>query len=167
LDSTHKEFGMLARKPAAVLFLSFLMLSGLAAAVKSDPFIGREQGLPATNLDLTLPGSLPTAFESEITGGITFSNSFSQPGTWTLSILVEGMEGYVLTAVVTETGNSGFRGVSLQSTTATQEGYFGGPIMLASNPVPTSFVAEPSTANLMFTGLLLAVGMAHRRVVAP
>ena len=158
---------MLARKPAAVLFLSFLMLSGLAAAVESDAFTGMYEGLGATNFNLTLPGSLPNAFESEIAGGITFSNSFSQPGTWTLSILVEGMEGYVLTAVMTETGDSGFRGVSLQSTIATQEGYFGGPILLASNPVPTSFVAEPSTANLMFTGILLAVGMVQRRVVAP
>lgn len=157
---------MLSRKPATVLFLSFLMLlmlAGLAAAVESDAFTGRGRGLAATNLDLTWPGSLPHTFESEISDGITFSNSYSQPGTWTLFIPVDGMEGYVLTAVVTETGSSGFRGVSLPSTTATREGYFGGPIMLASNPVPTSFVAEPSAANLMFTGILLAVGMVHRK----
>lgn len=158
---------MLSRKHAVVLFLSFLMLSGLGAAVESNAFTGRDEGLAAANFDPILPGALPLAFESGLSDGITFSNSFSQPGTWTLSILVDGMEGYVLTAVMTATGSSGFRGVSLQSTIATREGYFGGPIMLASNPLPTSFVAEPSTANLMFTGIFFAVGMARRRVLAP
>ena len=158
---------MLSRKPAAVLFLLLIMLPSLAAAAESDAFTGRDQGLAATNFDLTLPGLLPVAFESELTDGVAVSNSFSPPGTWTLSIVIDGMQGYVLKAVVSETGGSGFEGVSLQSTTATREGYFGGPIILASNPESTSHVAEPSTANLMFTGIFFAVGMVRRRILAP
>ena len=157
---------MLSRKRGAALFLSLLMLSSLAAAAESEAFTGTEKGLAATNFDLALPGSSPVAFESGLTDGITFSNSSSQPGTWTLSILIDGMRGYVLTAVMTEKGGLGFAGVSLQSTTATREGYFGGPITLASNPEPTSHVAEPSTASFMLTGIFFAAGMVRRRFLA-
>lgn len=158
---------MLSRRSAGVLFLSILMLSSLAAAVESDVFASPHEGFAATDSALTLSGGVPSAFESRVTDGVPDSNSFSQLRTWILPIPAHGMEGYVLTAVITETGRSGFTRVSLQSTTATREGYFGGPMVLASNPEPTSYVAEPSTANLTFTGILLAVEMVRRRVLAP
>ena len=140
------------------------MLSGLAAADRGDGLTARAVGLSARNSDLTLSASSPIGFERGLSGVITL-DSWSQPGAWTLSILSHGMEGYVLTAVVTGAGGSGFTGVSLQSTTATREGYFGAPAVLASNPVPTSFVAEPATANFMFTGIFFAVGMVCRRAL--
>lgn len=158
---------MVSRRFAGtVLFVAFLMLSSLAVAEEGDELAGREVGLAATNFALSLSGSSCIGFESEPTGGIP-SGSSSQGGTWALFILARGMKGYVLTAVVNGTGNSGFTGVSLQSTTATAEGYFGAPIVLASNPVPTSFVTEPSTAKFMFTGIFFAVGMVRRRVLVP
>ena len=158
---------MLSRRSAGVLFLSVLMLSSLAAAVESDVYTSADKGLAATNFALTFSGSLPGVLQSRVMDGMSDSNLFSHPRAWILPIPAHGMEGYVLTAVITETGRSGFTGVSLQSTTATREGYFGGPIVLASNPEPTSFVAEPSTANLTFTGIFFAVGMVRRRILAP
>ncbi|MGB8064658.1 MAG: hypothetical protein WCF26_22420 [Candidatus Sulfotelmatobacter sp.] len=158
---------MLSRRSAgAVLVVSFLMLSGLAAADEGDLFRGTGEGLTATNFDLTLSASSPILFESRLTDGILFSGAFSQPAIWTLAILAHGTHGYVLTAVVTGTGASGFTGVDIQSTTATPTGYFSGPMVLASNPVPTSFVAEPSTASFLITGILFAAGMLRRRVFA-
>lgn len=156
---------MLSRKSAGVLFISLLMLSSLAAADQSDAFVAREEGLTATNFDLTLAAT-PIGFESRLTSRVPLSDSWSQPGVWTLLILAHEIEGYVLTAVVTGTGKSGFRGVALQSTIATREGYFGAPIVLSSNPVPTSFVAEPATANFLITGILFVGEVARRQVRA-
>jgi len=158
---------MLSRKSAgAVLLVSFLMLSGLAAADEGDLLKGTEEGLTATKFDLTLSASSPIGFESRLTDGISFSGAFSQPAIWTLAILAHGTHGYVLTAVVTGTGASGFTGVDIQSTTATRTGYFSGPFVLASNPVPTSFVAEPSAASFLIAGVLAMLGRLRRRAFA-
>ncbi len=157
---------MLSRRSAgAVLFVSFLMLSGLAVADEGDLFRGTGEELTATNFDLNLSASSPIGFESKLTDGILFSGAFSHPAIWTLAILAHDTNGYILTAVVTGTGDSGFTGVDIQSTTATRTGYFSGPIVLASNPVPTSFVAEPSTASFLIAGIFMA-GMLRRRVLA-
>ncbi len=158
---------MLSRRSAgAVLFVSFLMLSSLAAADEGDLFRGTGEELTATNFDLTLSASSPIVFESRLTDGVLFSGAFSQPAVSTLDILAHGTHGYILTAVVTGAGVSGFTGVNIQSTTATPTGYFRGPSVLASNPVPTSFVAEPSTASFLITGIFFAAGMLRRRAFA-
>jgi len=154
---------MLSRKSAgAVLFLTFLMLSGVAAADESGGFTRGEEALAGANFDLTLSPS--SAISCGCRTGI--SEAWSQPGSWTLPILAHGMEGYVLTAVMNGTGSSGFTGVALQSTIASEKGYFGDPMALASNTVPTSFVPEPSTAAYLIVGMLLTGEMMHRRAVA-
>ena len=150
---------MLSRRSVgAVLFVSFLMLSGLAAADEGDFFMGTGEELTATNFDLIFSASSPIVFESRLTDGILLSDVFSQPAIWTLDILAHGTRGYILTAVVTSTGMSGFTGVDIQSTTATPTGYFSSPIVLAGNSVPTSFVAEPSTASFLITGIFVMLG---------
>lgn len=155
---------MLSRKTAGTLSIAFLMLSGLASADEGDLLRINNEGLAPGNYVVLL--SAPVGWENAPTYGTFVSGSVSQPGTWTLSIFAQGMEGYVLNAVVTGTGGSGFTGVSLQSTTATPAGYFGPPIVLASTSEPTSYVAEPSTANFMFTGIFFAFGMVRRRVLS-
>ncbi|HEX8711108.1 MAG TPA: hypothetical protein VF730_04485 [Terracidiphilus sp.] len=156
---------MLSRKSAgAALFLTFLMLCGLAAAEEDREFTGREGVLAAANFDLTLSAASSIGREGGWSDRIGPSSAWSQTGTWTLSTLPHGMGGYVLTVVVTGTGESGFTGVSLQSTTATQEGYFGSPVVLASNSPHTSFVAEPQTASFMIIGIFFAGGLLRQRV---
>lgn len=155
---------MLSRKSAgAVLFLTFLMLSGVAAADGCGGFTRSEEPLAGTNFDLTLSPSSPIGCGCR-TGT---SGAWSQPGSWTLPILAQGMEGYVLTAVMNGTGSSGFTGVALQSTIATEAGYFGDPIPLAGNTVPTSLVSEPSTAAFLLTGVFFTGGvLRHQRALA-
>ena len=153
---------MLSRKSAgAVLFLAFLLLSGVSAADGGGEFSRSEAPLAGTNFDLSLSPSSPIGCGWR-TGP---SGTWSQPS-WTLSMLAHGMEDYALTAVLTATGGSGFPGVALPSTTATAEGYFGDPIQLASNTVPTSFVPEPSTAAFLITGMLLTGAMLRQRIVS-
>lgn len=154
---------MLSRKSAgAVLFLTFLLLCGLAAAEERGEFTGREEVLAGTNFDLTLFPASTIGRESGWIDGIG-SGAWSETGTWTLSTLPHGMEAYVLTAVVTGAAGSGFTGVSLESTTATPEGYFGSPVVLASNSEHTSFVAEPQTASFMIIGMFFTAGLLRRR----
>lgn len=156
---------MLSRKSAgAVLFLTFLMLCGLAVAEEDGEFKGRDEVLAAANFDLTLSPASTIGRESGWSDGIGPSGAWSRSGTWTLSTLPHGMGGYVLTVVVTGTGESGFTGVSLQSTTATQEGYFGSPVVLASNSPHTSFVGEPQTASFMIIGIFFTGGLLRQRV---
>ena len=151
------------RSAGAVLFVSFLMLSGLAAADEGDMWTGTAERLTGTNFDLTLSeSSRPAA--GAMADSIRFSGTFSQPGIWTLAILAHGTQGYILTAVVSGAGGSGFTGVNFQSTTATPTGYFSSPIVLASNPVPTAFVAEPSTSSFLITGICFTGGMLRRRL---
>ena len=158
---------MLCRRSAgAVLFVSFLMLSGLAAADEGELFKAAGEGLTAASFDLALSVSAPGAFENRRNDGIPFSGSFSQPASWTLAVLARGTREYLLTAVQTGTGASGFAGVALRSGTATRAGYFGSPIVLTSNPVPTSFVPEPSAASFLITGVFFAFGIRQRRVLA-
>jgi hypothetical protein len=154
---------LFCKSAGAVLFLTFLMLCGVAAA-EVGGFRDSEDGLAGANFDLTLSPSSTIGYESVLTDGIDLSCAWSQPRTWTLSILAHGMEGYVLTAVVTGTGRSGFTGLSLQSTIATPEGYFGAPIALASNPVPTSYVSEPASSGFMITGIFFTGGMLRHRI---
>ncbi len=157
---------MLCRRSAgAVLFVSFLMLSGLAVADEGELLKGTGEGLTATSFDLPLSASAPGGFESGLNDGIRFSGSFSQPTAWTLAVLARGTREYLLTAVGTGTGAAGFTGVALRSSTATRAGYFGSPIVLASNSVPTSFVPEPSTASFLITGIFFALGVLRRRVL--
>jgi hypothetical protein len=155
---------MLSRKSAGVvLFVSFLMLSGLAVADDGDMWRGTTEALTGTNFDLTLSES-PRPAIVDTADSILFSGAFSQPGIWTLSIRAHGTQAYILTAIVTGTGESGFTGVDIQSSTATPAGYFS-PIVLASNPVPTSFVPEPSTASFLTTGICFAAGTLRRRAL--
>jgi hypothetical protein len=157
---------MLSRRSAGViLFVSFLMLSGVAAADEGDLFRGAGEGLTGTNFDLTLSESQRPA-AGEMADSIHFSGGFSEPAIWTLAILAHGTQGYIMTAVVTGTVGSGFTGVNIQSTTATPMGYFSSPSVLASNPAPTSFVAEPSAASFLITGSFFVVGILRRRVFA-
>jgi len=157
---------MLSRKSAGtVLFLIFVMLCGVAAADEGGGVKAGEERLAGTNFESTLSPSSTIGCESGLTDGIHFSGAWSQPRIWTLSILAHGMEGYILTAVVTGTGRSGFMGLSLQSTIATPEGYFGAPMVLASNPVPTSYVSEPASSAFMITGISFTGGMLRRRIV--
>ena len=157
---------MLSRRSAgAILFVSFLMLSGLAAADSGDMWTAAGQGLTGRNFDLALSeSSRPAA--GEIADSILFSGAFPEPAIWTWAILAHGTQGYVLTAVVTGTGGSGFTGVNIQSTTVTPTGYFSSPIVLASNPVSTSFVAEPSTASFLIAGTFVVGGILQRRAFA-
>src|ERR1700751_3129001 len=103
---------MLSRRSAgAVLFVSFLMLSGVAAANKGDMWRGTGEGLSGTNFDLTLSES-PRPATVETADSTLFSGSFSQPAIWTLTILAHGTQGYILTAVLSGSGGSGFTGVN-------------------------------------------------------
>ena len=155
---------MLSRKSAgAVLFLTFLMLCGLAAAEEVGEFTGREDVLAAPNFDLSLSPASTIGRESGWRDGVGPSGAWSETGTWTLSTLSHGMGSYVLTVVVTGTGESGFTAVSLQSTTAAQEGYFGSPVVLASGSPSTSFVGEPQTASFMIIGIFFTGGLLRRQ----
>ena len=157
---------MLSRRSAgAILFVSFLMLSGLAVADEGDMWKGTAEGLTGTNFDLTLSES-PRPAADEMADSILFSGEFSEPAIWTLAILARGTQGYVLTAVETGTGESGFTGVNIQSSTATPSGYFSSSIVPASNPAPTSFVAEPSTASFLIAGTFFGAGIMRRRAFA-
>ena len=159
---------MLSRRSAGpILFVSFLMLSGLAVADEGDMWKGTAEGLTGTNFDLTLSESeSPRPAADEMADSILFSGAFSEPAIWTLAILARGTQGYVLTAVVTGTGESGFTGVNIQSSTATPSGYFSSSIVPASNPAPTSFVAEASTASFLIAGTFFGAGMLRRRAFA-
>lgn len=142
---------MLSRKSAGtILFLTFLMLCGVAGAHQDGGLRGGEEGLAGTNFNLALSPASPIC--CGLTNGV--SNSWSQAPTLPLSILAHGMGVYALHAIVIGTGTAGFTEATLPSTTTDEEDF--------GNPVSPSLVPEPSTSVFLITGLLLTAGMRWR-----
>ena len=80
---------MLSRRSAgAILFVSFLMLSGLAVADEGAMWRGTAEGLTGTNFDLTLSESeSPRPAAGEMADSILFSGHSLSPrsGLWRFS----------------------------------------------------------------------------------
>lgn len=102
-----------------------------------------------------------------VPNGVLFSGMFSGPVSWTLTTLGNGTHSYTLTGVITGMmGSTSVNAVTVQLTTNTGKGFFGGSLSISGGDTTTTSVPEPSSMVLLGTGTLAMLGMARRKLFA-